>query len=774
MQNKAFIEQASDKLKPLALVIGNSDIGSLLAQTLENRGCEAFYSNHYPKFGKYHYIFQIGNIKFVKTAILQHLKTEGKFLFIDIANENVSEIKNESNIRILRLNNLESDNPHMLCEKILEVIFTQTPYSVIDLRKKSSSFPVAAFFQKPQQDEISVPQYHLIQKNIRRRWTVLALILVAVFVSAVWITTNYLKEINNNFTSFKTHMISSDWPSVKKDINIISDKLETGRNFYKLAEIILFPLRQTLLMKNLKEFLDDSSNLLQTTTEAVSFATELKNSNSGFAGGQLAFSREDYENVMILTDKLSYGASKVKSKIESIPKQWFYHEDLTIFLNQTLDSLAKVKKLLPVISQLFITDKPKTYLILFQNNMELRPTGGFIGSVGFLEVLQGKIVDFKIMDVYTIDGQLKGHVEPPVPIRKYLAQPNWFLRDSNFDPDFALTGYQAKWFLQKTIGKNVDGVIAVNLFFVQDILSSVGPVILSDFNNEEISSVNLFVKANTFIQKDFFPGSSQKKDFLTALSTSLQNKLTGSENLPWLQLLTTVKNSLDHKNILINVDDKSLQELLEKEGWAGRITEIRCLSESSDCLPDYLALNEANLGVNKANYFVSKSVAIEKMINDQGKIITDLTISYENKSLAQAFHGGSYVNYLRILVPTGSNLLSISLNNVSLTPDQVEISSYGVNKTVFATLLKIAQANRGVLKLSYSLPFNVDPNIRNYQFFYQKQPGDKSSPLILSIKQQNQIRLMPVNFNSTSSRDNEIYFTTDTSVDRIFSFKRTN
>jgi len=107
--------------------------------------------------------------------------------------------------------------------------------------------------------------------------------------------------------------------------------------------------------------------------------------------------------------------------------------------------------------------------------------------------------------------------------------------------------------------KEIDGVIGINLFFVQDLLEAAGPVTLVDFGNEVITADNLFVKSQLHIQTDFFEGSTKKKDFLTALSQGLQNKIAG-ENISLIKLTQIIKNSLDEKNILIYLNDESSQQ----------------------------------------------------------------------------------------------------------------------------------------------------------------------------------------------------------------------
>lgn len=115
------------------------------------------------------------------------------------------------------------------------------------------------------------------------------------------------------------------------------------------------------------------------------------------------------------------------------------------------------------IPQLLGQDKKMSYLLLLQDSRELRPTGGLISSYGIFTFEKGKIIDNTIFDVATADNQLRGYVAPPTPIRKYLGQTNWLLKDSNWDADFRVNAPKAEWFLETETGQNVDGVFAINL-----------------------------------------------------------------------------------------------------------------------------------------------------------------------------------------------------------------------------------------------------------------------------------------------------------------------
>lgn len=108
--------------------------------------------------------------------------------------------------------------------------------------------------------------------------------------------------------------------------------------------------------------------------------------------------------------------------------------------------MTKVRKGLSLVPDLVGLYRKQTYLVLLQNNMELRPTGGFIGSFALLTFNKGQLLDFEVRDVYSTDGQLKGHVEPPTELKEHLGEAGWYLRDSNWDPDFPTSAARAAWF----------------------------------------------------------------------------------------------------------------------------------------------------------------------------------------------------------------------------------------------------------------------------------------------------------------------------------------
>lgn len=273
----------------------------------------------------------------------------------------------------------------------------------------------------------------------------------------------------------------------------------------------------------------------------------------------------------------------------------------------------------------------RDYIILLQNNNELRASGGFMGSYAKLKFRQGVLVETKISDIYNPDGQLLGYVEAPTPIKKAFDFGGWKLRDSNWDVDFTKAAPQIAWFFEQG-GEKADGLIAINLTLVQKILKVTGPI-------NRISDKNVWSLAQEKAEANFFPGSTQKQDFLEDLSRSILR----SPKL--FKMLIVMYQELRNKQILVWMKDPTVQKIVATKFWDGS------LGKPSD---GYLYIVDSNLGANKANCCVNRQI-LEEIDGDQVK----LTLTYKNNNEFKdpkppVFWGGDYIDYVRVVVPSNS------------------------------------------------------------------------------------------------------------------------
>lgn len=455
-------------------------------------------------------------------------------------------------------------------------------------------------------------------------------------------------------------------------------------------------------------------------------------------------------------------------------------------LREKVNLVSKILKTGPSVLGL---NTRKTYLVLLQNNMELRPTGGFIGSYGLLTFENGKFVDFKVEDVYSADGQLKGRVNPPDEILHYLGQPNWFLRDSNFSPDFALSAQRAEWFLEKELSRKTDGVIAINLDFAKNLLEAMGPIYLGDYQ-ETINSQNLFERAEYHAEIDFFPGSTQKRDFLSSLANAMTEKLFKSMKTlkpeEQLKVAKALEKSLKEKAILFYFNEPKTQQVFSGANLTGEVFNL-----PSEAMP--LFVSEANLGANKANYFIRRLVDYDLTVEKDYAVTAKIKIDYENQSPNNAWPGGAYKNYLRFYAPAGTTLLRTEYDGKKATVSGVltefvlkavkpeeflvvkgEETDDKQKYTTFGVLMEVPAMGRKSIEMTLRLPETLGCGEAattvskkcEMDFVILKQSGIGTEPMSVTVNYPSFLTPVLSSTIQPEKQEQKLIYRTDTGQDR--------
>jgi len=368
------------------------------------------------------------------------------------------------------------------------------------------------------------------------------------------------------------------------------------------------------------------------------------------------------------------------------------------------------------------------YLILFQNNAEMRPTGGFIGSFAVAEFQNYKLKNFDFnTNIFKLDNAFiaQNAVAPPAPLAK-VSQNHWSLHDSNFSVDFPEAAQTIRWFYEQESGQKVDGVIAFNASTVQNLLRLTGPIYLEKYQTN-ISADNFFEELAQKIEKEYFYDAQNHaiNEPKTILKDMMPILLEKAKKISKTQLIKLVLTELTQKQILIQSDNREAENLILSAGWGGQVLE----SDS-----DYLYVNNANITDTLANKNAGAktSLKMKEAINYQvteknGGLVSNLTLTRS--------HTGSYLwpdgvntNWTRILVPRNSVLTKAELNGQDIT-DKIEIG-IEAGKTYFGLWINTAPQTSNVLKLTYQLPITAS----NYHLTTQKQPGNLGDELNVRFK----------------------------------------
>lgn len=440
-------------------------------------------------------------------------------------------------------------------------------------------------------------------------------------------------------------------------------------------------------------------------------------------------------------------------------------EGLKIKISSMQQMVQKGRAAAALLPKVTAYEGEKSYLFLLQNNMELRPGGGFIGSFAKVDFAGGKLKKLLVNDIYAIDGMLKTHVEPPQEIKEDLGQKDYFLRDSNWEADFPTNAKQAEWFFTKETGESVDGVMALDVSAMEQLLEVVGPLSLADYD-ETISAENLFERSITHSEVSFFPGSQAKRNFLTSLANELFNKIFFLPKQNWPGIVSALGQSLEEKHISIYLDDPTLFSYLVSENWANSLPRVADQTDSlSNKLSDVMIAVEANLGANKANYYLDRSYNLETVLGKEGEVRHRLRITYVNKSPSDVWPGGKYKNRFRIYLPFGTKLSRALWGEANLTKDVTPFVDFG--RSGYSMLLELEPKEQKSLVLDYEISEKLKfvSGQATYRLDIVKQAGTLTDPFEWRL-------VYPLNYRLASSagedQSQEVNISTDLSKDRSF------
>jgi len=426
-------------------------------------------------------------------------------------------------------------------------------------------------------------------------------------------------------------------------------------------------------------------------------------------------------------------------------------------LDEKRQEVFAAKELLTSLPNILGEERSKNYMVLFQNNMELRPTGGFIGSFSLVKFDKGRLVDISVFDVYSADGQLKGHVEPPEPIREYLNQATWYLRDSNWDPDYPFSAVSAEWFLDKEMDIPVDGVIAIDLKLIKDTIDVLGEVEIVDFARS-VNSRNLYEVVQYEVESEFFPGSRKKANFLSALSKNTLDAVMATGLAERFRLAEVLYNNLEERHIQIYFDEEDAQSAISDLYWDGGVNQKSC--RIANCSSDWFGIVEANLGVNKANYFVERSASVISNVSEES-IERILSLKLKSNANPELGNRGKYKVYVRVMAPEGSVFSNVRVTSVTGSQTlKPEVEDH-YERTEAGVLMEVNPDQEKTIIFRWKSKSNLNFNKNGeYNLLWRKQAGTMADPVEIRILMPGNLKFGSVPDGLLTESNNFVYNTT--------------
>ncbi|MFV2064824.1 MAG: DUF4012 domain-containing protein, partial [Chloroflexota bacterium] len=380
----------------------------------------------------------------------------------------------------------------------------------------------------------------------------------------------------------------------------------------------------------------------------------------------------------------------------------------------------------------------KRYLVLAQNPAELRPAGGYTGTVGVIAFKDGALTEQSFQDVYELDLQRDlPFIEPPAELANHLlgTEQSWRLADAAWSADFPTGARKAREFYQLEANDgDIDGVIGITTFALDRLLEVVGPVTVEEYGvTVEPGDATLTLLGVTRGTPTSVEG---RKDILDDLARTLVQRMLALPAEQWVPMVDALLDIGTQKMAVVWLEDEAAQDLIQEGGWGGTVSQAE---------GDYIYALEANMApTSKYNLVVDRSASMVVKVSDEGDALDSLRLDWQNdagksgqlyRSLREFSNNqeGWYGAYLRLLVPQGSELVTANgeasdkIRGSDQLPDDAGRSVFGnylfmppggsTMSYLWTTPQAAVQTDEGWL----------------YRLFVQKQPGARPQPWSIRI-----------------------------------------
>jgi hypothetical protein len=322
-------------------------------------------------------------------------------------------------------------------------------------------------------------------------------------------------------------------------------------------------------------------------------------------------------------------------------------EEFRVLFATFIDDLRDMHSLMNVSVDFFGGDDFKRYLIVFQNERELRATGGFIGSFAVCDFQKGTLLgcDIPSGGSYDLQGSLSAYVQPPSPLQ--IVNSRWEFQDANWWPDFEASAKKMMWFYEKSEDTTVDGVIAINAAMFESFLSVVGPVYSDSFSLAFDADTGLDTLQT---QVEESPNTEKPKEIIGSLAEQFAHVLPELESTDMMKLVVALHHGLSSKDVQIYTEDEQIQTTLASFGWTGAVLPT---SQTQD----YLYVVGSNVGGAKSNKRIVQDIDHQAVVDADGNVtVTTVIHRLHTGRIDEGLYGSTNIDYLRVYVPEGSVL----------------------------------------------------------------------------------------------------------------------
>jgi hypothetical protein len=426
------------------------------------------------------------------------------------------------------------------------------------------------------------------------------------------------------------------------------------------------------------------------------------------------------------------------------------YNKMTYYIDKFPETSTNVKNFVSGLPELLGTNGSTEYMILLQNETEMRSSGGLLTAVGNATITDGEIGEMKnLKDMWDLEIYNSYTLGIDVGYRNIYGQNvlmnlgcgSTYLRaqDSGIYPDLNSSlnifkdYYDTASYYDPENYPPYDHAVILNHHSGEKLLSLIQPLTVEEYG--EVTSENLFefIKAETDDSK-YAWDTKNKKSIIGEVANAAKKKFMELPLTEMPKVVETMINLFYAKDVAFYSKDANMQNYFDKYALSGR--------QSKDFTGDYLHLNEAQNCSLKLNKYMRDSVEMTVNIADDGSISDSVKVHWWQPQVYDAslegFYSGSlnysYRAWIRLFTPP---------NSFGFDSDGFEQSGYVgywpqeyyddiPNKEISDNIIQFDHRRMSPddpipehnLNVSYKLPDSINYNKDgSYKLLLQKHPG---------------------------------------------------
>ncbi len=611
-------------------------------------------------------------------------------------------------------------------------------------------------------------------RKVRKVIFIALVAIVIAFGTATLVVVNNLQHIKSSITAdgqvvVKNFVASAD--ALKKfepktaaallsensttlsDINttvqngIVGTFIQTAGNFIPIFQHAFSFLGQTVTLNS--DFLSLAKNLSDLQTQAV---PDLM--HNGPALIQLLY------NTHVLIQKVVAETQTIKNTTSQLKNLSPYFKDINASIGNDYlkysSGLYAVDDVLVRLTNWLASPTDRHFLVFFENQAEIRPGGGFLGSYADLTIKGGELTNINVRDIYDPDGQLTEKVVPPEELQGITR--NWGARDGNWFFDGPTSAKTVIGFLEASKMYSVssttfDGAIAIDVPVIQAILQATGPIALPEYNTT-IDSSNILDVVQQQTESSANQRANQPKKILQVLAPILLQDMQSLSASAQQSLFTAFQGLVTTKDITFYFKDPTIASFLNANDLDGSVYEL-----PTGFWGSYLAVVNANVAGGKSDAFVKESVNATIDTDTNGNVFTDLKVTrtHTGNTQTESWWRATNKDFIQVFTEPDSTLVttvgesprpqipvfSYQAAGYTVNPDLQAIQSGEVylgndqtmertefGKNVFGAWLMLNAGTTKTLEMRYQTPYN-NPTLvaagNKFTFIFERQSGVQNS-----------------------------------------------